>query len=43
MKYELVWWFDIDLGNCMGVGSNLGRPKWNSIFFIFDFDLKLKG
>jgi len=28
---------------CMGVGSNLGRPKGNSIFVIFGFDLKLKG
>jgi len=30
MKSELVKWLDIDLGNCMVVGSNLGELKLNT-------------
>ena len=43
MKSELVKWLDIDLGNCMVVGSSLGELTLNFIFGVFGFGLNMKG
>ena len=43
MNYELVKWFDIDLGDCMVMGSSLGELTLNFIFLaFFGFDLNLE-
>ena len=43
MNYELVKWFDIDLGDCMVMGSSLGELTLNFIFLaFFGFDVNME-
>jgi len=43
MKYEfgmMVWY---GFGNCMGMGSSLGKPKLDTLFASFGFGMKVEG